>query len=759
MLYLHDEMAAKIPTRTLDLLTDTTPRHTGRGSIGFRDGAWVLSAPPTHNDWASHNCPPDGDYCNFGACTMVIDMGGRDLSAYNRLTFFAFAVDTGIPAPMLYCGIRSSGKQPIPDVHGRTGTHQASLVTGQWCEVIWEFPELCADHCDAITISMPLNGDFGRGLPDTTVYIRDVALSHIAHPEPCLGWACGEEIAYAYAGYPDDGNKTAVTQIPCETFTLLDRTAGTEQTLPAKQVHLGGQTCGQTYYLLDFSAVTACGRYALRAGTKTTGDFPILSRRDYNAALTQKLLTFISAERCGCDVPGRHPVCHADIVAEHNGIVKSYHGGWHDAGDLSQQTLQSGETALALLRIAARTPALSAPLADEARWGMDFVLAMRFGDGYRATSAGITRWTDGVIGTMDDCTARVHNHAFENYRFSGIEAEAAMAETDPARRDALAAAAIDDFRYAEERYAAWGRELPIFFEHSYSSPRSLYAAAAIAAAGALYRLSGDCAYLTAMHRHANVLLACQMRSSDAPITGYFCRDEQLTVPVHFTHQSREYLYGEALAALLTAPLDAETHCRVIEAAVAYIGYYKQLYQYASPYGMLPAGVYALSETDDTPENREIFSLCHLFADFDASLDAHRAQITAGTPLGGGMYVKQFPVWFSFRGNNAIFLSQAASLRALAGIVNDTELTAMANTIADRQTAFVLGCNPFRQSMVYAYGARCAEPYFALLGRCEGAVPVGIQTDADGDEPFWPCGINATYKEVWLSAATALLRNM
>jgi len=62
-------------------------------------------------------------------------------------------------------------------------------------------------------------------------------------------------------------------------------------------------------------------------------------------------------------------------------------------------------------------------------------------------------------------------------------------------------------------------------------------------------------------------------------------------------------------------------------------------------------------------------------------------------------------------------------------------------------------------MVYGYGGRCAEPYFALLGRCEGAVPVGIQTDGNEDEPFWPCGINATYKEVWLSSATALLRSM
>ena len=751
MRYLHDEMAAKIPTSVLALPVDAQPRHIGRGSLTEQDGTWILSAPPTHNDWAAHNSPPDGDYCNFGSATMVIDLGGRDLSAYNRLTFSAFAVDTGIPAPMLYCGIQSSGRHPIPDAFGRSGTHQASLVTGQWCEVIWEFPELCADRCDAITISMPLNGDFGRGFPDTTVYLRDIALSHIDNPEPCRGWECGDTVAYSRAGYAADAPKIAVTQMACDTFSIIDRTSGQIIDLPAKQVEF----LTKPYFLLDFSAVNTCGTYALRAGDYTSDDFPIMTREAFDTALAEKLLTFISAERCGCDVPGHHPPCHADIVAEHNGVIKSYCGGWHDAGDLSQQTLQSAETAIVLSRAVGHAPSIRDRLQAESRWGMDFVLSMRFGDGYRATSAGITRWTDGIIGTMDDCYARVHNHAFENYLFSAIEAQAALDETDADRRDALMNAAREDFAFAEERYAAYGRELPIFFEHSYSSPRSLYAAAAIVGAVLLYRLTKDNAYLHAVQPHTSVLLASQMRDTAQPVSGYFCRDESLSVPVHFTHQSREYLYGEALAALMTLPLDDTVKAKVQNAIDTYANYFKTLYSFASPYGMIPAGVYALSETDDTPDNRDIFSLCHLFADFDDTLPSQKAQIRAGVSIGGGLYVKQFPVWFSFRGNNAILLSQAASIRALARLGNDPELHA----IADRQTAFLLGCNPFCQSMVYGLGSRCAEPYFALLGRCEGAVPVGIQTDGDLDEPFWPCGINATYKEVWMTSATALLRCM
>ena len=104
----------------------------------------------------------------------------------------------------------------------------------------------------------------------------------------------------------------------------------------------------------------------------------------------------------------------------------------------------------------------------------------------------------------------------------------------------------------------------------------------------------------------------------------------------------------------------------------------------------------------------------------------------------------------------IFLSQAAALRKLVDALGDNDRLGQ---IADTQLYFMLGCNPFRQSLIYGLGQRAAEPYFALLGRTEGAVPVGIETDGDGDEPFWPCGINATYKEVWLSSATAMLRNL
>jgi len=750
MKYLHDELAAK--EATLDtLLTELcTPYHIGRGELNRDADSFILSAPPVFDNWTEHNCPADGDNCNFGSCTMVLPLGGRDFSLYNRLTFQAYAEDTGIPSPMLYCGIRNSGKYPVPDIFWRSGTHQATLSSGEWVTVIWEFPEFCLEQLEEISISMPLNGDFGLGLPDTTVRIRDIRLSRVSNPEPCLGWECGNTIAYSFAGYMADSVKRAVTQIRCVTFTITETRSGRQKELPAKPYIF----LGHEYNILDFSAITEYGIYCLTAGDFVTEEFPIMSRADFHNTLSEKLLQFIHAERCGYAIEGKHPVCHADITAVHNGILKSYQGGWHDAGDLSQQTLQTAETAESLLHAASMCPDLSDSLSEESRWGMDFVLQMRFGDGYRATSAGITRWTDGIIGTMDDCAARVHCHAFENYLFAKIEAAAALQETDPTRCKQLTQAAKEDFAFAEARYQSHGMELPIFFEHSYSSPKSLYAAAGVVSCHALYRLTSDDQYLAKLQKYLKTLLACQNRVSTLPLSGFFCRDESLRLPVHFTHQSREYLYGEALAAALEL---FREYPGLQESARAYANYYtKMVKQYASPYRMIPAGVYSIHESNDTPENREAFGLCHLFTDFDTAKESHSAQIRSGQNLGSGWYIKQFPVWFSFRGNNVIFLSQAASLRKLADALGDNDKL---REIADSQLYFLLGCNPFRQSMVYGFGHRAAEPYFALLGRTEGAVPVGIQTDGDGDIPFWPCGINATYKEVWLSAATAMLRNL
>src|SRR6476620_12402021 len=96
-------------------------------------------------------------------------------------------------------------------------------------------------------------------------------------------------------------------------------------------------------------------------------------------------------------------------------------------------------------------------LQEEAEWGIDCILRSRLGDGYRAQTWGTNLWTDGFIGTLDDSTRRrqvhVHNRAFENFVFAGIEAYASMhIENDNALKENLRNVAIEDFAFAKKRF-------------------------------------------------------------------------------------------------------------------------------------------------------------------------------------------------------------------------------------------------------------------------------------------------------------------
>ena len=206
--------------------------------------------------------------------------------------------------------------------------------------------------------------------------------------------------------------------------------------------------------MADFSGFTREGEYVLRAGGRASHPFPIGDGRWDSAAW--KALSFIFGERCGDAVPGVHGKCHLDLFAHHGDQTISFGGGWHDAGDLSQQSLQTGDVAFALLEASERfreaDPALAERLREEARWGLDFTLRTRFGDGYRASSVGLLIWQDGEVGTFDDIhTVRVQDNAFDNYLQAGYEAYAARVLTeDPAMQERLRQTARADFAFAEE---------------------------------------------------------------------------------------------------------------------------------------------------------------------------------------------------------------------------------------------------------------------------------------------------------------------
>ena len=124
---------------------------------------------------------------------------------------------------------------------------------------------------------------------------------------------------------------------------------------------------------------------------------------------------------------------------------------------------------------------------------------------------------------------------------------------------------------------------------------------------------------------------------------------------------------------------------------------------------------------------------------------------AGIPLGGPFYLRRFPVAYQFRGFNAVTLAKAKACFILSDALGDRSL----RDIATRQVEYVLGFNPFALSTVYGEGYDYPLLYGAYAGQVVGAVPVGIETFENEDEPYFPMQSNCTYKEIWTHSTARL----
>ena len=80
-------------------------------------------------------------------------------------------------------------------------------------------------------------------------------------------------------------------------------------------------------------------------------------------------------------------------------------------------------------------PDLQKRVLEEARWGLDWLLKTRFGDGFRITWARMRYYTDNKVGTIDDVIVPAQNIAYENFLFSAVAAYASrvLKIVDPQR--------------------------------------------------------------------------------------------------------------------------------------------------------------------------------------------------------------------------------------------------------------------------------------------------------------------------------------
>ncbi len=411
---------------------------------------------------------------------------------------------------------------------------------------------------------------------------------------------------------------------------------------------------------------------------------------------------------------------------------------------------------IALLRLAKRLQneqglkgRLYERVLEEARWGLQYVLKMRFGDGFRSSYSSPSIWTDGIIGTDDDVPNKPANDPHANLAAACAEALGAqcMAASDPSYALYCLKIAREDFAFAVQAMESAPGENAgdAQFFRSMNERVKLYALAT-AAASEIFA-AGDETYLDIAARYAEKLLACQQQDMpdwDTPVSGFFWTDEAHRIPVHHAHHSYEQFLTMGLSRLLAlcpAHGDAPKWKRALE---LYCCYLKTTAAFTAPWYMLPEGIYHEEEAKNYPlETRRGIIACD-----DECLRRHADMVRTGIPLGKGYYLRRFPVWFSFRGNENVLLSQTCALMQAAGAVGDRE----ALSLAHRQLEWTVGKNPFAQSLIFGEGYDWTNEYVVQPGQTVGQMPVGIQSYFEEDVPYWPQICTATYKEVWIESA-------
>jgi hypothetical protein len=160
---------------------------------------------------------------------------------------------------------------------------------------------------------------------------------------------------------------------------------------------------------------------------------------------------------------------------------------------------------------------------------------------------------------------------------------------------------------------------------------------------------------------------------------------------------------------------------------------------AAPYDHLPNSVWKQSE---------------ILAEKDSVVRADMfRQFNDGTRLNDTFALRTFPVYRDglFHGNTNIQMSSSWALAEVSRLRNDDE----GIKLVGKQLEWVLGANPFSQSLMYGAGYRFAPHFAYCLKDIVGALPVGMDC-MNGDMPHWCATNNATSKEIWVEPVNRFL---
>ena len=153
--------------------------------------------------------------------------------------------------------------------------------------------------------------------------------------------------------------------------------------------------------------------------------------------------------------------------------------------------------------------------------------------------------------------------------------------------------AKEDFGYAIKRIEELGYDEVINKSHGHAkmTSQSQYMASVSWTASMLYKLTGEKYYADKATEFIKYVIQCQRAEplNDKSMTrGFFYRDLTKKSIVHFTHQSRDYVYMQALTELCKTQPDNPDYKTWENSIRLYGDYLKNIMQYVAPYGMVPS---------------------------------------------------------------------------------------------------------------------------------------------------------------------------
>ncbi|MGD0800108.1 MAG: glycoside hydrolase family 9 protein [Terracidiphilus sp.] len=669
----------------------------------------------------------------------------EDWSHYNRLSIWIYPDVHGAPAISATLVLHNEGAHLLPDDTNEGRNESIPLKNRQWNHVVWEIEPLSRDKVTGVDVAYAMPKMYPDLGDQTILYIDQLELEKVV-PDHVEGWdVAAGKISFSHSGYTAGSVKTAVaSDLAANEFSLVETETG--KVVFTKPVEQRTTSLG-SYQVMDFSDFQQPGNYLLRAGGTTTRSFRIGD--DAWRSSIDKVINFMYSERCGTVIPGIHGICHQDDYSVHGNKRILVNGGYHDAGDLTATGNVTG-MAYGLFEFADRLahqgedPLLRDRLIEEGKWGLSWILKTRFGDGYRSKGQLISYWTNGIMGDADDRFGEAVNEPEWNFRVAAVEALAArvLRDSEPELANRSLATAREDWGFAMEGLKT-AAPMPEVYGQSDELERTSFAAIASVE---LFKTTGEEKYSAAAAGFADQIMASQERTLQPwslPLTGYFYTSPKRENLFHRFHVGQEDEPIVALAALCNALPNDPRWIQWYSASVLHSKYYQQTAAQAdAPFNMLPAAVYRESEVRLLPQSKDWTPLR------TADKDVYLEEVRRGLPLGGEYFLRRFPVWFDFRGNSSVLLSEAKALSAAAQLRGD----AGAEDLAQQQAQWLVGRNPFSVSIMYGEGYDWTPLYSVRSGQMVGALPVGIETRGTADAPYWPNQSCWTYKEVWSQPA-------